>query len=273
MIVAPGTDLHSRPTAIPHSRQTGTSRRECPGGDPSLARASGRPKEGDRGSREGLGAPMSLLTDECYEFGGYRLNLTQRTLTHAGQAVPLPPKAFELLLLLVKSSGRAFSKRELMAALWPDTFVEEANLAFQISVLRKVLGDSGARWIETVPKYGYRFTADVRVASSVDRRNDASASDARPETISFRRWHASGPTKWLMAIAPVSALAVAVYVIASTSRTPAPTATSITASTGSRSHLRFRQTSARSPFHGDCLAPEVRGISMSRRLDLKNPAA
>ena len=77
---------------------------------------------------------MSLLSDELYEFGGYRLNVTQRALTHAGQAVPLPPKTFELLLLLVKSPGRAFSKQELMAALWPDTFVEEANLSFQTSV-------------------------------------------------------------------------------------------------------------------------------------------
>ena len=84
---------------------------------------------------------MSLLSDELYEFGGYRLNVTQRTLTHASQAVPLPPKTFELLLLLVKSPGRAFSKQELMAALWPDTFVEEANLSFQISVLRKALGE------------------------------------------------------------------------------------------------------------------------------------
>jgi Tol biopolymer transport system component/DNA-binding winged helix-turn-helix (wHTH) protein len=179
---------------------------------------------------------MSLVSDELYEFGGYRLNVTQRALTHAGQAVPLPPKTFELLLLLVRSPGRAFSKQELMTDLWPDMFVEEANLSFQISVLRKALGEGGARWIETIPKYGYRFTAEVRVFSSVDHPNDASGPEARRGAASFRRWHASGPTRWLMAITAASALAVTTYVIASKSRTrargAAPTATSITAYNG-----------------------------------------
>src|SRR5206468_2984437 len=69
----------------------------------------------------------------------------------------LPPKSFDLLLLLVESGGRALSKGELMRTLWPDTFVEEANLSFQVSVLRKILGDDGPKWIETVPKHGYRF--------------------------------------------------------------------------------------------------------------------
>ena len=64
-----------------------------------------------------------------------------------------------LLLILVESQGRALSKAHLMSALWPDTFVEEANLPFQISALRKALGDDGARWIETLPKHGYRFNA------------------------------------------------------------------------------------------------------------------
>ncbi|CAN5896811.1 winged helix-turn-helix domain-containing protein [soil metagenome] len=76
--------------------------------------------------------------------------------------LPLAPKTFDLLVLLVQSPGRAFSKQELMNALWPDTFVEEANLSFQISVLRKALGQDWARLVETVPKHGYRFSADVR---------------------------------------------------------------------------------------------------------------
>ena len=68
--------------------------------------------------------------------------------------MPLPPKTFELLLLMAQSPGRAFSKQELMSALWPDVFVEEANLSFQVSVLRKALGQGGDPWIETVPKHG-----------------------------------------------------------------------------------------------------------------------
>ena len=76
--------------------------------------------------------------------------------------MPLAPKTFDLLVLLVQSDGRAMSKQELMAALWPDTFVEEANLSFQISTLRKALGENGSRWIQTLPKHGYRFVATVR---------------------------------------------------------------------------------------------------------------
>jgi DNA-binding winged helix-turn-helix (wHTH) protein len=165
---------------------------------------------------------MSLLSDELYEFGGYRLNMTQRTLTHAGPAVPLPPKTFELLLLLVKSPGRAFSKQELMGAIWPDTFVEEANLSFQTSVLRKALGESGARWIETVPKYGYRFTADSGVGSSPDGPSEAAASGARSSKPWLTRWHASGPTTSLIAIVAASALALTSYVVVSRSRKGAP---------------------------------------------------
>jgi Tol biopolymer transport system component/DNA-binding winged helix-turn-helix (wHTH) protein len=96
-----------------------------------------------------------------YEFGAYRLDVTQRVFTREGHTVPLAPKTLELLLLLVRSPGRAFSKHELMTALWPNTFVEEANLSFQISVLRKAL-EKDAGFIETVPKHGYRFAADVR---------------------------------------------------------------------------------------------------------------
>jgi len=97
-----------------------------------------------------------------YAFGPYRLDVGGRILAREGQVVPLPPKTFELLLLMAQSPGRAFSKQELMSALWPDVFVEEANLSFQVSVLRKALGEGGGPWIETVPKHGYRFTAQVK---------------------------------------------------------------------------------------------------------------
>src|SRR5262245_13769219 len=100
-----------------------------------------------------------------YEFGACRVDDTQRVLTREGQRVPLPPKTFELLLFLVRQPGRAFSKQELLSALWPDAFVEEANLSFQISTLRKALGDGASDWIETVPKHGYRFAVPVREAS------------------------------------------------------------------------------------------------------------
>jgi Tol biopolymer transport system component/DNA-binding winged helix-turn-helix (wHTH) protein len=92
------------------------------------------------------------------------LDAARRLLTRADQHINLPPKTFDLLLLLVESRGRVFSKKDLMNALWPDTFVEDGNLTFQISVLRKALGSEGIEWIETLPRFGYRF-GNVREVS------------------------------------------------------------------------------------------------------------
>ena len=108
---------------------------------------------------------MANSSDELYAFGPCRLHVDRRVLTRQNKRIPLAPKTFELLLLLVRSPGRAFSKQELMTALWPDTFVEEANLSFQISTLRKALGDGASEWIETIPKHGYRFGAEVSTNS------------------------------------------------------------------------------------------------------------
>ena len=104
---------------------------------------------------------MSSVSNDVYQFGRYRLDADQRVLTRENQRIPLQPKSFDLLLLLVRSPGRAFSKEELMAALWPGTFVEDANLTFQISALRRALGGGASEWIETVPKHGYRFAGEV----------------------------------------------------------------------------------------------------------------
>jgi Tol biopolymer transport system component/DNA-binding winged helix-turn-helix (wHTH) protein len=104
---------------------------------------------------------MLMTPSELYKFGSCSLDMSSRILTRSGEVVTLAPKTFDLLALLVKSNGRLLSKGELMVLLWPDTFVEEANLSFQISALRKALGEDGLEWIETVPKHGYRFTATV----------------------------------------------------------------------------------------------------------------
>src|SRR3954463_9906791 len=99
-----------------------------------------------------------------YKFGGCALDTGKRLLTRDGEPIALAPKTFDLLLVLVESGGRALSKAALIQSLWPDTFVEDANLSFQISTLRKALGEDGPRWIETVPKHGYRFAETVGVA-------------------------------------------------------------------------------------------------------------
>ena len=107
---------------------------------------------------------MSRQAKEVYEFGPFRIDVAERLLTRDGQNVPLTPKAFDTLLLLVENRGHLLEKDELMQKLWPNTFVEEANLTNNISLLRKALGDDAGehRYIETVPKRGYRFGASVR---------------------------------------------------------------------------------------------------------------
>jgi TolB-like protein/DNA-binding winged helix-turn-helix (wHTH) protein/Flp pilus assembly protein TadD len=107
---------------------------------------------------------MSLQTKHIYEFGPFRLDEEEHLLLRDGEAVPLTPKAFDLLIALVERHGRLLEKEELLKKVWPGTFVEEANLASNISQLRKALGDgeNGQRYIETAPKRGYRFVASVR---------------------------------------------------------------------------------------------------------------
>jgi TolB-like protein/DNA-binding winged helix-turn-helix (wHTH) protein len=97
-----------------------------------------------------------------YEFGRFVLDPEGKTLFSGGKPIHLPAKEFETLLLLVENNHRALSKDEMMGALWPDSFVEESNLAKQISRLRKVLNSDGEHFIETLPKHGYRFSADLR---------------------------------------------------------------------------------------------------------------
>ena len=100
---------------------------------------------------------------QSYAFGPFRLVPGERILRRGSQVLPLPPKAFATLLLLVRNAGHLMRKDELMTALWADSFVEEGSLTSQISLLRKVLADSGSAraYIQTVPKLGYRFLPAV----------------------------------------------------------------------------------------------------------------
>ena len=95
------------------------------------------------------------------EFGPFRLDAAKRVLWRDGRIVPLPPKALDLLVALVEQRGDVVTKDELMKRVWPDTFVEEANLSVNVSALRKALrdGPEGRPYIETVSRRGYRFAA------------------------------------------------------------------------------------------------------------------
>jgi DNA-binding winged helix-turn-helix (wHTH) protein len=99
-----------------------------------------------------------------YIFAGFRIDVTERVLYCERGVVPLTPKAFDTLLVLVENSGHVLSKEELMEKVWPDSFVEQNNLAQHILAIRKALGEvgSGQKFIETVPKRGYRFVAEIR---------------------------------------------------------------------------------------------------------------
>jgi DNA-binding winged helix-turn-helix (wHTH) protein/TolB-like protein len=107
---------------------------------------------------------VSQEAKHCYYFGPFRLNAEERLLLRNSEAVSLPPKTLDLLLVLVENRGHLLEKGELMRRLWPDSFVEEANLSHHVFTLRKALsdGENGATYIETVPRRGYRFVADVK---------------------------------------------------------------------------------------------------------------
>lgn len=107
---------------------------------------------------------MSSQPKHFFEFGPFRLDVQERLLMRHQDAIHLPPKAFETLLVLVENRGHLLAKQELMNKIWAETFVEEGNLALHISTLRKVLDDlqEHPQYIETVPRYGYRFVAAVK---------------------------------------------------------------------------------------------------------------
>lgn len=113
---------------------------------------------------------MSLKTIDFYDFGDFRIDCAERTLTRGGNFIPVTPKVFETLLALVKNAGRIVEKEELMQMIWQDRFVEESNLTFNIGMLRKALGDDTTKptFIETVPRRGYRFIAQVRCTAAAD---------------------------------------------------------------------------------------------------------
>jgi TolB-like protein/DNA-binding winged helix-turn-helix (wHTH) protein len=110
---------------------------------------------------------MSLIQNEVYEFGDFRLEVRQRSLERGQNLVPLTQKAFEVLLHLVRSEGKLVSRDELMNAVWGDSFVEESNLTQTIFMLRKALGDSKEHpYILTIQGKGYRFAPTVKEISA-----------------------------------------------------------------------------------------------------------
>lgn len=178
---------------------------------------------------------------ELFEFDSYRMEPAERLLLRDGVPVPLEPKVFETLLVLIRHEGRLVTKDQLMKEVWPDTFVEESNLVRHISILRKALSraDEEPAYIETVPKLGYRFVGHVRaptieqtevilqsakvsvvVEEEISSETNGWAATNTHKQLEFsstkRRWLAGGLT---LAIAAAGVTAAAVYF--RTSRTQA----------------------------------------------------
>jgi TolB-like protein/tetratricopeptide (TPR) repeat protein len=106
-----------------------------------------------------------------YEFDSYRLDARRRLVWRQEALLEIPPRAVELLAVLVEQAGEVVPKEELLRRVWPDTFVEEANLSVNVSILRKALGDQadGRPWIQTVARRGYRFLGGVRAQVEAPR--------------------------------------------------------------------------------------------------------
>ena len=120
---------------------------------------------------------MSKHGERLYDFGPFRLDAENHTLTRGGEGVTLTRKALEMLIVLVERRGEALSKEELLRRLWPDTTVEESNLTQNVYMIRQALGEAAHQqtYIETIPKRGYRFAAEV---TAVVRSNGHHPPDA-----------------------------------------------------------------------------------------------
>ena len=119
-----------------------------------------------------------------YHFGAFRLDAAERRLWCENEPVSLAPKQFDLLFYFVENAGRVATKNDLLDAVWTDTYIEETTLARNVSWLRKELREfaDGETLIETVPKHGYRFTAEVTHSD-----NDENALIVEEQTVQYDR--------------------------------------------------------------------------------------
>jgi DNA-binding winged helix-turn-helix (wHTH) protein/TolB-like protein/tetratricopeptide (TPR) repeat protein len=156
---------------------------------------------------------MVLETKGIFEFGPYRVDAERRTLNRGDELVPLTSKVFDTLLALVANHDRVLLKDELMKLVWPDSFVEEVNLAQNVSALRKILGETPGqnRYIATIPGKGYRFVGNVRELNDLVAEAPPPIADAPPVAA-----HAPARNRsrlFFIAVCIFAALAGSVYII------------------------------------------------------------
>jgi eukaryotic-like serine/threonine-protein kinase len=166
---------------------------------------------------------MANENNGLYEFGPFRLDAGQRLLLRDDCPIPLQPKAFETLLMLVRNSEKVVLKDELLNAVWADTFVQESNLTQNIFVLRKALGDNdgGRRYIITVPGRGYRFAEKVRtVTETVHAVTETELPDAARKPEFNGRSRKTRFSAWLAAPLAILVVALGVFAYLHFHRTP-----------------------------------------------------
>ena len=166
---------------------------------------------------------MSMMGKELYQFGAFVLDTQERVVLRDGLPLPVTPKAYETLLYLVQNPRRTLTKDELLQNIWPDTFVEEVNLAVNISALRKLLGDSpqDGRYIVTVSGRGYKFVAEVQKTTAEPNNgrivetlpgdlpngsNGLETNDAEP-VLSLPKQFVSNPDEVVLSGSPASSAA------------------------------------------------------------------
>jgi Tol biopolymer transport system component/DNA-binding winged helix-turn-helix (wHTH) protein len=147
------------------------------------------------------------LEKQQFAFGGFVLDANERVLLRSGTPVSITPKTFQLLLVLVENHGHIVEKEKLMEDVWAGSFVEESNLTFTIRQLRKVLGDEIQQpsFVETIPRRGYRFIADVEESS----KNSAGKTPARPDETMIALWR----TRPIMVVIVLALLGAAALLI------------------------------------------------------------
>ena len=171
---------------------------------------------------------MTLSAQPFYEFGPFRIDAAKRLLLREGNVVPLTPKCFDILLALVENGGQVVEKPALLTRVWPDSFVEEGNLTFNVSMLRKALGErpDEHKYIVTIPGRGYKFVATVngepdgnsdvmaegKVNSSLPIDSEGT-SDAKDEATAVQ---ASEPVSYLKHVKGLQVLVLVTSLIAMT---------------------------------------------------------
>ncbi len=152
-----------------------------------------------------------------YEFGPFCLDRDRRVFLRAGQVVPLTSKALDTLLALIENRSRVVEKDELLKLIWPNTVVEERNLAVNISTLRKVLGDSleSHEYIVTLPGRGYRFVAPVRELRGQTgiEKSSAGEADRAAESLPTPRQPVTWSRKGLIAASLLAAALIGAFAL------------------------------------------------------------